>query len=1572
MKEEMENSGSNELSAVIGALLDSLEDRSPSAQTSILTALHSISHHSPSTLIHAAVYFLELHRKLPPAHTSAVLRTMSETLRDSSSALPEELANSVAELSVSHLAQESEQEASELLVSLSRLHCTQSMGGLLIKFQPGLVPSPPVIRAMGLIASCNPFGMVPFIKLTLSIVLPLLPQIHEDTHKFAFCFLLGKFGEAINDYIMNLDEAPDPAISKDVFTEEMSKSFDVLTNNWMKISRNIKILEAAVSALCPILTLLPEENGGQRAAKLTPMLLQLCKYPNCRLPVTRCLAILLNNTLEESRELLRPFLEQLQTILFDLVNVTPFEAFRDALLTHYEVLQCFRSLVILYPEEGLDRILQHLKNPSGNYRARSLVVLRHLINTLPADDDASLQRIALSLQNSLSEGNAKQMVGAIVALAAHPTLPLLPSQRAAFIKYIVLRCGISNEEPQAYEEALFLLATTVEGAEIWLWSALLRSLLDPTFTASAVPILRSLSALAVKIIRADTGNTFKEFSGTKILAKCLELCGEEKNRLAVVIFLRSSAPLLGHQLKPEWDGRLLDISRLLEDEEKPQNHQTKLMIWEEQMVEFLEKSVELKGNDWAVQLSKELMLECSPKVAQYLAAVTDDPEHFTMLIHSARSHPFVDEYPRSVGIGSKRHLALILSLMEAACEVEDSRKHPTRLLGLVRDSKAAASAEASKASLLRCYAEICKRSDSQILFPHIERHILPWVVKHLNDSRETTTKEAGLITLEQIGGAVHPNRLANSTGLKARASCLASLLNHLQSHSGYRPLQLYPNILNAMLSLLRVPPALTPEERSVLLGTVLDKVIGASSEVDLILQVDGIQRVVDGLGIICGEVIGDSADALAELVDVLIPWMQSKAAVERRTTLIVLRYSLRSYHDALKYTYPGGKLEPGRLLGRILSWSADSERALRPAVVDCVALALGINARHRSTIPDNNLTQDLSDSKKILLSDDTNTLYEGVKALATAACERISSGEVPSLAEGLIEGLLFRGDSVAAGVSLIQLFKIRGADIPRSDLYLVDNIITQMRQMENSSCRQTSAEAIKVLTIHHPEEVLEHLLHQPLPLDRGTEECWRRLGSDDFGPRTLDFLLNRLENNQLLAESAVNKEGKQSTMASTAAFPALAAIVALRHLLQSSNAEELIEKRLAELLAILLRYLAGWLHVDAPISVVSTKFGFVPNREACRLDPHGEVYSVLTNVLTVVNIHVASSLLNEVSTASESQADENLVSTVRSVIRCLGSKNEVLVNVAQTLGKMITSQIPAQRAVAVAFYAELIGRVDCGEVWMDAIINTLHEAKADSCGLVRKLATIGLTRIAYLEPRQVDEYFENCTGALLDGLEEPSSGDGASDVVLESLRGLSLLLSLKTEKPVSPRVVLALKPFVEKDNWEMRLAAISALGALARGWIKSVKGPDDDVSDHLLGCLPCLTIKIGDNNSLVAKAARETLFEAANLLQNDSLSQVLRSHVAPGVALNVEGFLKDLVVCLIKELPQRAEELRNAVARGYSRSEVASTRATAVIVLGLFGTPRAEDVQRMLQLLRDKEGEVRAKAAEALAVAFTS
>ena len=53
------------------------------------------------------------------------------------------------------------------------------------------------------------------------------------------------------------------------------------------------------------------------------------------------------------------------------------------------------------------------------------------------------------------------------------------------------------------------------------------------------------------------------------------------------------------------------------------------------------------------------------------------------------------------------------------------------------------------------------------------------------------------------------------------------------------------------------------------------------------------QQVIESIGIISSEIVADSADTLAILVDILLPWMQSKSYDERRTTLLVLRTTLR-------------------------------------------------------------------------------------------------------------------------------------------------------------------------------------------------------------------------------------------------------------------------------------------------------------------------------------------------------------------------------------------------------------------------------------------------------------------------------------------------------------------------------------------------------------------------------------------------------------------------------------------------------------------------------------------------------
>lgn len=124
---------------------------------------------------------------------------------------------------------------------------------------------------------------------------------------------------------------------------------------------------------------------------------------------------------------------------------------------------------------------------------------------------------------------------------------------------------------------------------------------------------------------------------------------------------------------------------------------------------------------------------------------------------------------------------------------------------------------------------------------------------------------------------------------------------------------------------------------------------------------------------------------------------------------------------------------------------------------------------------------------------------------------------------------------------------------------------------------------------------------------------------------------------------------------------------------------------------------------------------------------------------------------------------------------------------------------------------------------------------------------------------QMEEHIESSINALLEQLEVPNGDEGANGVALEALRGLAVLLSINGQRLRDPKVILALKPFIEKENWEMRLAATNALGAVARTWKSSLNTGTEVISDHLLGCLPCLIIRIEDPNPVVAKVVATSI-----------------------------------------------------------------------------------------------------------------
>ena len=51
--------------------------------------------------------------------------------------------------------------------------------------------------------------------------------------RYAYANAFSRFSEAIQDYLANIDNTPDPSITKEHFVEELDKAHETLFNSWL-------------------------------------------------------------------------------------------------------------------------------------------------------------------------------------------------------------------------------------------------------------------------------------------------------------------------------------------------------------------------------------------------------------------------------------------------------------------------------------------------------------------------------------------------------------------------------------------------------------------------------------------------------------------------------------------------------------------------------------------------------------------------------------------------------------------------------------------------------------------------------------------------------------------------------------------------------------------------------------------------------------------------------------------------------------------------------------------------------------------------------------------------------------------------------------------------------------------------------------------------------------------------------------------------------------------------------------------------------------------------------------------
>lgn len=1021
------------IQVIVGTLIEAAADRDHAVREVIITSLRRIAQKHASVVLKDMVAYRMRNPKLTASHLIVLLQAMEQICKERLPDIDGDVVLQLIEFSVEEMTQtadyvpDQQLPVSGILVALGQAHCNEVMGGLLKQFQPGVFPHYTILHTMGTLASANVFGIVPFVKATLGTMLPLMGLLRNDAMKQVFSYTLGRFCDAVSDYLANIDHAPDPTVKKEAFSSEINIAYDVLANTWIHI-REPKVCETVLEAIGLMFSLLPSEKVTEQVPRLVPVLLGLYRRNVDPYPVTQCLSSVLDVALSHNKSTVEPLLDNLQNIMFDLVCISPDYAQPASAKNHYEVLRCFNSIAGHFLDRVVELLIQQLKNNNDRERIKALFVVTHLVNSSENLICPRIANVLTALRSMLGEHNVKVkkvLLKAIVAFAYHGYLD--GTEGKEFVEFIVKHCcphptsivGKDLNNSSLLEElqgtcanTLYRLATTVPQVENTLWPILLHCLLTSQYTPACSHIARCLVYLATKRkdhlnFTENSAKSIQEVIGPHvILGRCLALLGCPLNSgrgVYILQFLRNYVLNVNHHLKPLWEKKIPELVCHIDRCKGNWDER----IWEDLLLQFLSETLtEVDEEKWSVGLGVKLMEQTSLyqsypeergmlfKCLAVTVCHTTDMQfirhQLDVMLSSMRQNSISESKAcaRAVGICARNHLESVLLKLEKLRNEELTRKSP-RLLNFMKDMKHEVEVERVRLTLLLCYGEVALQASDIQLLPQLEQGIAQWVLQQMQTAKDESVRKASLRTLGNIAEALQPNRNTLHVILQSRNELLNQTLCQLHpqySNTGptNRRLELYPIVLHVAMALIKLPPSLTAEERVSVLKTCFDRVYTAAAlmaedinpeespgDINNSMDMgwaDHMNLILDCLGSLVQELLLDSVSpaTLDDIFTLLEPWLIKKNSQQRAASISTLHSILQCYLDNVNFSYeaPSKFSQSGLILGRVVPRCTDPSMAVRQEAVICVQLVLSLAALYEGYVADHD-NDHLSDLSQI-------------------------------------------------------------------------------------------------------------------------------------------------------------------------------------------------------------------------------------------------------------------------------------------------------------------------------------------------------------------------------------------------------------------------------------------------------------------------------------------------------------------------------------------------------------------------------------------------------------------------------
>ncbi|XP_066846980.1 maestro heat-like repeat-containing protein family member 1 isoform X3 [Anser cygnoides] len=1062
-------------SGLATTLMDATTDKDPLVQEQIYNALCYLGESEPEEILHSCDEYLRQHDKLAYPHRVIILKAMETVVKNNIASLDKSTAKVVIFLASNEMTKSKEvirewqQAASSVLVAVGQRFINKVMEEVLTKFQPGILPHYFIVQTFANLSVSNVFGMVPFLNSILGTMLPMLGMAKQDHMKSVFCYALQHFSESIQEYLANLDKAPDPTVRKDTFSNEIFSAYEVLFNSWLQ-HREAKLRLAVVEAVGPMSYLMPSEKLEEQLPKLIPGILALYKKHAEAFYISKSLCQILEASVNIGSRSLDVQLDALLGTLHPQICAPADPSVPLTVKNHTEVLRCFTVLACSFPDRVLAFLLPKLESSNERTRVGTLLIMRQIINSAPSQMEIKKPFILSSMKLPLQDSNDKvkrAVVQVISAMAHHGYLEQPGGE--AMMEYLVRQCALPSEAPKKQTpdaddltsdsvqsisvNTLFLLSTTVDRMNNVLWPYLLEFVTPIQFTNALTPLCKSLMYLAMKkqeegenasLIRYDlNGNLPSPYAlTTRLLVVSSQPYAGDCRGTAALRLLSVLQYSVHPALEQLWSKRVPSLVEHIEENTEKCLCQKE---WEEKLLLFLQETLAaVSDNTWICHfvtemcrqlnsyngfpLEKNFLYKC---IGTTLGACTSKDlvqKQLQELLETARYH----EEAEREGLASCFGICAINHLEETLAKLEDFVrsdvfKKSVGLFSIFKD-RSDNEVEKIKSTLILCYGFVAVHAPKELVLSRIEADILKNIFQYFNtkvlgikvETKDLTLKLCLIRSICMISQAIYNGGKCGDFVFSRKAELVAQMVEFIKAE----PLDAMrtPVRQRAMVTCTYLVSVLEPHlsdpDRTELIDTCLASVLALPPD-------PGQER--DGIGSDAPHkeiLYGDTLSALKDLLKSLLqrnltphglqdmfahlgPWIKSNKEQERQRAVEVSAALLDFYLGKLNVSTVIPFYNLGVLIALFSPRCSDSLASVRQHAVDCVYCLLYIQLCYEGFARDHTdeMVEGLKALKKGLEEPDFTVLFHTCHNIAMVVGKRVPPDQLMSLLLAMFEGL---------------------------------------------------------------------------------------------------------------------------------------------------------------------------------------------------------------------------------------------------------------------------------------------------------------------------------------------------------------------------------------------------------------------------------------------------------------------------------------------------------------------------------------------------------------------------------------